>query len=93
VLFEGDLTSRIIPGIYPEPLHVCQIEAPYQAPPKLAPEDERANIGRSDSRVMTQGDLGNYNSIGEFYTKLEESRCPASRQATTKPIFSSDQGL
>ncbi|KAJ8591360.1 hypothetical protein M405DRAFT_814463 [Rhizopogon salebrosus TDB-379] len=49
-----------------------KIEAPYQAPPKLTAEEERANIGRPHFRAMMLGDLDNYNSIGEFYTKLEE---------------------
>jgi hypothetical protein len=93
MLFEGDLISPIIAGIYPEPLYACQIEAPYQAPPKLTVEEEKANIDRLQMCAITLGNLDTYNSIGEFYTKLEESKCPASRQATTKPIFSSDQGL
>jgi hypothetical protein len=64
-----------------------QIEAPYQAPPKLTAEEERANIGRPHFRTMMLGDLDNYNSIGEFYTKLEESVSCFPSLTTTKFIF------
>jgi hypothetical protein len=83
------LTSRIIAGIYPEPFYACQIEAPYQAPPKLTAEEERANIARPRPGVyaLTVGALDEYNSIGEFYTKLEESVSCFPSLTTTKLIF------
>ncbi|KAG0698476.1 ferritin-like-domain-containing protein [Suillus ampliporus] len=53
-----------------------KIEAPYQAPPKLTYDEERANIGFR-FEAAPAGALAKYNSIGEFYTKLEDmiKRC------------------
>jgi hypothetical protein len=88
------LTSRIIAGIHPKPFYACQIEAPYQAPPKLTAEEERANIDRPRPRVYAMmGALDTYNSIGEFYTELEESVSCFPSLTTTKPIFLSDNKL
>ncbi|KAG1743608.1 ferritin-like-domain-containing protein [Suillus paluster] len=42
-----------------------QIEAPYQAPPKLVDDEENDSLPYA-------GILATYNSIGEFYTKLED---------------------
>ncbi|KAG0695982.1 hypothetical protein DFH29DRAFT_879680 [Suillus ampliporus] len=44
-------------------VEALQIEAPYQAPSKLTDEEESANI--------VLGVFDKFNSIGEFYTKLE----------------------
>ncbi|KAG1743632.1 ferritin-like-domain-containing protein [Suillus paluster] len=50
-----------------------KIEAPYQPPPKLTYDEESANIDfRLHAAPDTERALEQYNSIGEFYTELED---------------------
>ncbi|KAG2110790.1 ferritin-like-domain-containing protein [Suillus clintonianus] len=49
-----------------------RIEAPYLAPSKLTAEEESANTGVHDRVHPVLGALDKFNSIGEFYSELED---------------------